>query len=154
MRLRQFLATACALALPLQSGFAVTQADIDQAVSQIQADSTLISGWMSDQLKFVIPFNATAGNAVPSQLKIFGFEVGVEGGATSTKLDVPGLRNLGTTIVDPNRIDTFSRMPWPAVLLHAKVGLPFGLDAGFRAGGIPSTSLDKDTTHIKVKSNI
>ena len=49
-----------------------------EAQADIAADSQLVSGWVSDQFKRAIPFNSTAGDVVPKQLKIFGIEAGVE----------------------------------------------------------------------------
>ena len=154
MTLRQWMAVGCAVTLSTGNVFGVASTDIQTAVNQIQSDSTLISGWMTGQLKYVVPFNSTAGNVVPSQLKVFGVEVGVEGVVSGTEVDVASLRNLPTSIVDTTKIDAFGRFPMPAVLGHAKIGLPFGLDAGVRIGGIPKRSFDKDTTHVSVKNSI
>jgi len=154
MSLRQGLTVLCSVGLIASTSHAVAVLDINQAVSQIQADSTLLSGWMTDQLKFAVPFNSTAGNVVPSQLKIFGFEAGIEGVASGTHLDVPALRSLPTSVVNTQQIDTFSRLPMPSALLHAKIGLPFGLDAGVRVGGIPKESFNNGSTHISVKNSI
>jgi len=156
MRLRQLLAAACAAALPLTSGWSaslpptVTAA----AINQYQGDSNLLSGWETQQLRNAVPFNATAGNVVPKQLDLFGFEFGVEGVISGTHVDEDGLRHLGTAIIDTNKIDTVNRLPMPSILAHAKLGLPFGLDAGIRFGGIPSTSRDDGTTHSDVKNTI
>src|SRR5882757_712175 len=100
MILRKGIAVACLFQLVGSSvQAAVPQDDIRQLNAQLSADSTLVSGWMTNQLKYVIPFNSTSGNVVPSQLKIFGFEVGAEGVVSGTKLDVQSLHNLPTTVV-------------------------------------------------------
>ena len=40
----------------------------------------------------------------------------------------------------------FSRLPFPMVMGHAKIGLPFGFDAGIRFGGIPKTDENSGLT--------
>jgi len=141
MNFRKGLGVLCSLNLLVPSVHALTVPQIEQEVTtQLASDSTLISGWMTSNLKNVIPFNSTSGNVVPSQLKIFGFEVGAEGVVSDTKMDVDGLHSLPTTLVDTHSIDMFSRLPFPMVLGHAKIGLPFGFDAGIRVGGIPKTT--------------
>src|SRR5207302_1988461 len=141
MRFRKHLAMICALNLLAPMAQALTVQQVEQEVTtQLSNDSTLVSGWMTSNLKYVIPFNSTAGNVVPSQLKIFGFEVGAEGVVSGTKMDVDALHNLPTALVDTRSIDMFSRLPFPMVLGHAKIGLPFGIDAGIRLGGIPKTT--------------
>lgn len=153
--LRKGLAAVCILNILSTSGYAVTLTDLTtEAQNQLAADSTLLSGWMSNQLKNAIPFNSTAGNVVPSQLKIFGIEVGAEGVVSGTKMDVDGLRALPTQIIDTNSIDTFSRLPMPMVLGHAKIGLPFGFDAGIRVGGIPKTTEDSGSTKGTIKNKV
>ncbi len=154
MKLRQSLAILCILNLLTPYVQAAPPTTVAQAQAQINSDSTLISGWLSDQFKRAIPYNSTAGNVVPSQLKIFGFEAGVEAVVSGTKVDTNGFHALGTQIVDTTQIDTFDRMPIPMVLGHAKIGLPFGLDAGIRVGGIPATSHDEGTTHINVTNTV
>jgi hypothetical protein len=154
--LRRLLALSCSTALLSSAVQAATpsNADIQDALNKIQTDSTLVSGWTSNQLKYAIPFNSTSGNVVPRQLKLFGFEVGAGVVASSTKLDVPGLRALPTNVVNPNSIDISSRLPMPSVIAQAKIGLPFGLDAGVRGGGIPAKSFDSGSTHVDVKNSI
>jgi hypothetical protein len=156
MKVQKYLAVACILNLMGSSVEAVVipPAILQQATTTLGQDSTKLSGWMTSQLKYVIPFNSTSGNVVPSQLKIFGFEVGVEGVVSGTKLDVDGFHNLPTTLVNTKSIDMFSRMPFPLILGHAKIGLPFGFDAGIRLGGIPEKSVDKDNSKFKVKNNV
>jgi hypothetical protein len=155
MNLRRAAAVLCILSItcPMNS-LADISADLNKAVSDIQTDSIKISQWISDQLKTAVPYNSTSGNVVPAQLKLLGFEVGVEGVVTGTKMDVDGLRHLGTTLVDTTKIDTFNRLPFPMVLGHAKIGLPFGIDGGIRLGGIPSMSSDKDKTKGHVKNKV
>ena len=153
--LRQILRVACAVSLvgnTVQA--AAPPAVVAQINTTLSADSTLLSGWMTNQLKYVIPFNSTAGNVVPSQLKIFGFEVGAEGVVSGTKLDVDGLHNLNTTLVDSKSIDSFSRLPFPMVLGHAKIGLPFGIDAGLRLGGIPKINENSGNSQGSIKNKV
>ena len=80
MTFRKSLAVVCIL--NMLGGYAQAAApqpsDFTQAQNQINVDSALVSQWMSDQLKFAIPFNATSGNVVPKQLKIFGIGKGLE----------------------------------------------------------------------------
>ena len=155
MTLRKSLAVACILNLVGSNVFAAAPpAIVSQVTTQLASDSTLLSGWMTSNLKYVIPFNSTAGNVVPSQLKIFGFEVGVEGVVSSTKLDVDGLHALPTTLVNTQSIDTFSRLPFPMVLAHAKIGLPFGFDGGLRLGGIPSTNENSGSSKGSIKNKV
>src|SRR4051794_26321853 len=120
MIVRKSLAMACVLNMLGSSAYAVTipQAVIDQVNAKVVGDSALLSGWMTDQLKYAIPFNSTSGNVVPSQLKIFGVEAGVEGVVSGTKLDVNGLHPLPLTLIDPRSIDIFSRLPMPLILGH------------------------------------
>ena len=155
MNFRKSLAVACIA--NLIGGYAqaaIPGADLTAAANQVKTDSTLISGWVNDQFKNAVAFNSTAGNVVPSQLKIFGIEAGVEGVVTASKVNVDGFHTLGTTLVDTTKIKMYNRMPFPDVLGHAKVGLPFGLDAGIRVGGIPSKSYDNDTTHFEISNTI
>src|SRR5690242_18476381 len=139
MRLQKLFAVACVIQFTASAAHAdTTFTSIDAAVAQVSADSTLLSGWVNDQFKKAAAFNSTAGDVVPSQLKIFGIEVGVEGVATGSKVDVDGFHNLGTQLIDTNKIKMYDHMPFPSVIGHAKIGLPFGLDGGIRVGGIPS----------------
>lgn len=152
MKFRSTMALGLALSMSVQPVFASTT--IVEAVNQIRADSTLISGWTADQLKYAVPFNGTSGDAIPSQLKLFGVEVGVEGVASSTKIDTSAFRQLPTSLVDTTKIDTFSRLPMPSVLGHAQIGLPFGIFGGIRVGGIPKQNFDNGSTHVSVKNKI
>lgn len=154
MKLQRWTALACALVFSVTNVFGAAVGDFSAVVSQIQNDSALLSDWLTAQFKYAVPFNATSGNVVPGQLKVFGVELGVEGVVSGTQMDVAGLRNLGTSVVDASKIDAFNRFPMPAVLAHAKIGLPFGLDAGVRVGGIPSKSFDEGTTRLTVKNGI
>jgi hypothetical protein len=113
-----------------------------------------LSGWINEQFKDAAAFNSTAGDVVPSQLKIFGIEFGVEGVATASKVDVDGFHNLGATLIDTTKINMYNRLPFPSVLGHAKIGLPFGWDAGVRIGGIPSKSFDNGSTNFDVTNSI
>src|SRR5689334_20551037 len=122
---RKSISLMCVVSLISSFVQAAPPTDVPTAIAAIQADSVLISGWVSDQFKRAIPFNSTAGDVVPSQLKIFGFEAGVEGVVTGTKLDTNGFHNLGTSVVDTTQISIFDRLPVPMVLGHAKIGLPF-----------------------------
>ncbi len=154
MTLRQMAAVLCSIGL-LASQSDVVMADaISDAEAQVVRDSVLISQWMTDQLKIAIPFNSTVGNVVPKQLKIFGVEVGVNAAVSGTKLDVDSFNNLGTSLVDTTQIKMYNRLPLPAIIAHAKVGLPFGLDAGVRVGGIPKKTFDDGTSHYGVKNTI
>lgn len=152
--LRKSLAVFCAAMTWVGPASAVTVSDFNTAVSQLQTDTELLSSWQNGQFKNAVAFNSTAGAVIPKQLKVFGIEFGIEGVVTGTKMDVDGLHRLGTTIVDTRDIDVYERMPMPAIIAHAKIGLPFGLDAGIRAGGIPKTDVDNDDTQIEVKNSI
>ncbi|SRR5258708_4082083 len=157
MRVRQVVGVACVMSLLGQSAQAapvVPAVDLAQAVAQVTTDSVLLSGWINDQFRKAAAFNSTAGNVVPSQLKVLGFEVGVEAVVTASKIDIDGFHRLGTTLVDTNKIDMYDRLPFPAIIGHAKIGLPFGLDAGVRVGGIPTKTQDKGTTHYEVANSI
>ena len=155
--IRRALAVACTLSIlihPSLTYAAAPPADLTTAKAEVTADSALISQWFSDQFKSAVAFNSTAGNVVPKQLKLFGVEVGVEGVVTGTKVDVDGFHSLGTTLIDTTKITMYNRLPMPSVLGHAKIGLPWGIDAGVRIGGIPSTSSDNGTTHVNVANSI
>jgi hypothetical protein len=155
MILRKGLAVACLFNLIGSSVQAAAPAGVvTQINARLTTDSDLISGWMTNQLKYVIPFNSTAGNVVPNQIKLFGFEVGAEGVVSGTKLDTGGLHNLPTELVDSKSIDTFSRLPFPLVLGHAKIGLPFGFDAGIRFGGIPKTDENSGNSRGSIKNKV
>jgi hypothetical protein len=155
MKLAKTYAVLCSIAvLQGPAGAAVTQGDIDQAVSQISTDSRLLSQWLADQFKDAAAFNATTGAVVPKQLKLFGFEIGVEGMVSATDVDVDALRALPTSIVNPNDIDMEDTLPIPGVIAHAKIGLPFGLDAGVRLGGIPEQEFDNSDTHVEIENKI
>jgi len=152
--LKKSFAAFCILNLLGSTVQAATADEVAAVNAKISADSLLVSQWTTSQFKYAIPFNSTSGNVIPSQLKIFGFEAGVEGVVSATKLDVDGFRNLNTSLVDTKSIDMFSRLPIPMILGHAKIGLPFGLDAGIRLGGIPEKNIDKDDTKIKIKNKV
>ncbi|MFA5975512.1 MAG: hypothetical protein WC859_05025 [Elusimicrobiota bacterium] len=142
--IRVFVVLCCfGLFVPVAQA-AVPITDVNTALGQVTADSVLVSQWFSDQFRYVIPFNATTGMVVPKQLKIWGIELGIEGAVSGTKVDMEGLRNLPTNLVDTQQVDNFDRFPFPAIIAHAKVGLPFGLDAGIRLGGIPKTTIGEN----------
>lgn len=128
--------------------------DINAALADIRNDSILISRWIGDQLHTAVPYNANTGGVVPSQLKLFGVEVGLSGVVSSTKVDEGALDALPTRIISPSTIDTMERLPFPAILAHAKVGLPWGLDAGVRLGGIPEKEYTDDDTTTKVENKL
>jgi hypothetical protein len=128
--------------------------DFGQALDQIQTDTARLSRWTADQLRNAIPFNATSGNVVPKQLKLLGFELGIEGMVSGTHMDIDGLKRIGTTIIDTNEIDAFDRLPFPLVLAHANVGLPFGLMGGIRFGGIPKTVISDEDTRGEFKNTV
>src|ERR1700690_331469 len=134
MKIQKGLAIVCIVNLMSSVVQAVNFTDLNSAKNAVSSHSTLISGWINDQFKTAAAFNSTAGDVVPSQLKIFGIEVGVEGEATASKVDIDGFHNLGSTLIDTNQIKMYNRMPFPSVIAHAKVGLPFGLDGGVRLG--------------------
>ncbi len=156
MNFRKNLAVICTLNLLAPSAYAaLSTTQIEQEVTtQLASDSTLLSGWMTSNLKNVIPFNSTSGDVVPSQLKLFGFEVGAEGVVSDTKLDVNGFHALPTTLVNTQSVNMFSRLPFPMALVHAKIGLPFGFDAGIRLGGIPKTSHTDGTRTDTIKNKV
>jgi len=155
MRVQKYLVMLCGLTLTAPVVHALTVQQVEQEVTtQLTNDSNLISGWMTSNLKNVIPFNSTSGDVVPKQLKLFGLEVGVEGVVSGTKMDVDSLHSLPTSLVDTRSIDMFSRLPFPMVLGHAKIGLPFGFDAGIRLGGIPKTSRDSGSRTSSIKNKV
>jgi hypothetical protein len=156
MKLHKSLTVLCVCSMmgSIVQAAPFTFTNTTDAINQVSKDSTLLSGWINDQFKDAAAFNSTAGDVVPSQLKIFGIEFGVEGVATASKVDVDGLHNLGTELIDTTKIKMYDRMPFPSVLGHAKIGLPFGLDAGIRIGGIPSKSLDNGDTHFDIANSI
>jgi len=140
----------CSLLVPSVNAITPQQ----QVTNALGNDATLLSGWFTDQFKYVIPFNSTSGNVVPSQLKIFGIEFGVEGVASSTKLDIDALHNLPTSLLNTQSLNTFSRFPLPMVMGQLKIGLPFGLDAGVRYGGIPKTNLNSGDTQGSIENKV
>ncbi|OGR92284.1 MAG: hypothetical protein A2992_06660 [Elusimicrobia bacterium RIFCSPLOWO2_01_FULL_59_12] len=154
MNKRQILGVICGLSLFGSSVQAAPPTDINDAIDKIQGDSVLLSRWLSNEFARAIPFNSTSGNVVPSQFKLFGIGVGVSAVVSGTKMDVDALHALGTDVIDTAQIDTFSRLPIPMILGHAKLGLPFGLDAGVRVGGIPSTDSDEGDTHVEVSNTV
>src|SRR5687768_8477513 len=103
-------------------------APIDDAVALIQDDSLKLTQWLGDQFRTAVPYNATAANVVPAQLKLFGFEVGVSGAVTGTEVDDEALLNLDTEVLNTAEIETPSHLPFPLILAHAKIGLPWGFD--------------------------
>ncbi len=154
MNIRQFFTAIFTVSLIGTSLQAAPPTTPQEAIDQVQADSILLSRWLSNEFKHAIPFNSTSGNTVPSQFKILGVGIGVSAVVSATKSDEDALHNLGTSVVDTNQIDTFSRLPIPMILGHAKIGLPFGLDAGVRIGGIPSTDNDEGDTHVEVSNTV
>ncbi len=153
MNLNKILALNCIAILLAANAQALTPQETE-VQTKLSSDSTLLSGWLSDNLKYAVPFNSTSGNVVPNQVKLFGFEVGIEGVFSSTKVDSDALRVLPTTLVNPKTINTSSRLPMPLILGHAKIGLPFGLDGGIRIGGIPETTHNSGTERSKVKNKV
>lgn len=147
-------ATVLILAASFAQAVTLPPTLVAQVTSEVAADSTLLAGWETDQLKVAVPFNSTSGNVVPQQIKLFGFELGVEGVASGTQLDVDGLRSLNTTLINTSTIDIFNRLPLAMVLGHAKIGLPFGLDGGVRFGGMPSTSINNGSTNASIKTTV
>jgi hypothetical protein len=156
MSVRRLLVVLCGMSLLAPEVHAVTPppALVTQLTNEVAHDSLLLSGWMVDQLKYAVPFNSTSGNVVPSQLKIFGIEAGVEGVVSSTKIDNNALHNLPTSLVDTHSIDTFSRFPMPMILAHAKLGLPFGFDGGVRVGGIPKQNINHGNNKGSIKNKV
>jgi hypothetical protein len=154
MTIRQLFAVACATGLMGTSVQAAPPTNITEAIEQINSDASKLSGWTGHQFARAIPFNSTAGNVVPSQLKLFGFSVGAGAVVTATEVDNNALRGLGTSLIDTSAIDTFETLPIPMVLGHFKLGLPFGLDAGLRVGGIPSTDTDEGDTRMEVSNSV
>jgi hypothetical protein len=156
MSVRRLLVVLCGASLLTPEVHAATppQAFVDKITSEVQGDSVLLSGWMVNQLKYAIPFNSTSGDVVPSQLKLFGIEAGVEGVVSGTKIDNDALHNLPTSLVNTSSIDTFSRLPLPMVLVHAKLGLPFGFDGGVRLGGIPKRDINNGSNKGSIKNKV
>jgi hypothetical protein len=154
MKSQKFLAVACVSSLLGSSVQAAAPTSITEAVEMVRADSVLLSGWVSNEFKRAIPFNSTAGNVVPTQFKLFGIGFGISAVVSATKMDNDALHNLGTSLLDTREIDTFERFPFPMILAHAKIGLPFGLDAGIRLGGIPEQESDEGDTHVEVKNKV
>ncbi len=152
--MKKFFAVACVASLMSGPAQAVAPTNITEAIQYIQSDSVLLSGWLSREFKHAIPFNSTSGNVVPSQFKLFGIGFGVSAVVSSTKPDNDGLHRLPTSVVNTGDIDTFDRLPLPMILAHAKLGLPFGMDAGVRVGGIPSTDSDEGDTHMEVSNTV
>jgi len=155
--IRRLLSLVAVLAMVSVDARAVVpgDAEFNQARTQLRADSVILSGWLADQFKFAIPFNSTMGGALaPSQLKIFGFEVGIAAGVSGTEVDVDGLRRLNTSLINSNDIDSVDTLPFPSVIGHAKIGLPFGIDAGVRIGGIPEKEVDEGDTTVKLENKI
>jgi hypothetical protein len=149
MRVRQVMGVAGAISLLGQSVQAAPPTTPAEAIAQFNSDATLLSGWLNDQFIRAVPNNMNSGNVVPSQIKLFGFEVGAEAVVSSSKIDRDGFHALPTQIIDTTQINTESKFPMPLILGHAKIGLPMGFDAGIRVGGIPKQSRNNGTTHIE-----
>ena len=128
--------------------------EVSQFTSILSGDASQVSQWISDQLKYVVPFNSTAGNVIPAQLTFPHFEVGVEGVVSGTQLDTGALQNLNTQLINTSSINTYSRLPFPMVLGHAKIGLPLGFDAGLRFGGIPKTNINSGSTQSSIQNTV
>jgi hypothetical protein len=154
MKIRQIVGLACAFNLLATVAQAAPPTTLQEAIDQVNADAVLLTSWLNGQMKHVAPFNSTAGNAVPSQIKLLGFEVGAEAVVSGTKMDTDALHHLGTSLVDTTQIDTFSRLPFPMVLGHAKIGLPFGMDAGIRIGGMPKQTGHNGDTQLEVANSV
>jgi hypothetical protein len=154
MKLHKFFAAICTVSMMGNTLFAAPPTTPAEAIAQFNADAALLTGWINTQFVRAIPFNSTAGNVVPSQLKLFGFEVGGEFVASGTKIDTDALHALPTQVVDTHQIDVSDRVPIPMVLGHAKIGLPWGLDGGLRLGGIPKNEHDDGDTHLEVVNSV
>src|SRR5882724_8545262 len=99
MKIHQMVGLACVVSLVGNTFVqAAPPTTVAQAQAQVNSDAALLSGWLSDQFKRAVPFNSTAGNVVPAQLKFLGFEVGAEAVISGTKVDTNGFHALGTQI--------------------------------------------------------
>jgi hypothetical protein len=156
MHVRPFLAIVSIVSLLSSMSYAgtATTAQGQQAEAQLSADSLLLSNWAVDNMRRVVAFNSTSGQVVPKQLQLFGFSLGVQAQVTGTEMDVTGLRNLNTSLINTQEIDMFDRMPFPAIIAHAKLGLPLGFDAGVRFGGIPEKDINEGDTRAEIKNKI
>ena len=101
--------------------------------SDLIADSAQTGKWFSEQMARVTAFHASSLPLMPADVcKVLGVEFGIAGGASSSKLDVSGYRNLTLKVLDnkSSEINISPRAAIPAIVFQAKVGLPGGFDVG------------------------
>jgi opacity protein-like surface antigen len=120
-------------------------------LDDIRTDSEASAKWFSEQVAHVTAFNTASTPLLPaSVLKVLGVEVGVQGGASLSKIDVTKFRNLPLGAFDNkgSAINLPDTIPFPQAVVHAKVGLPMGFDVGLKYGGL---NFENKTSGAKIK---
>ncbi|MBI4396397.1 MAG: hypothetical protein HY548_04830 [Elusimicrobia bacterium] len=134
----------------LMSGLMMGTGPVQATVqSDIQNDSKKTAEWFSKQVAEIMAFNTASTPLLPGDvLKVLGFEFGVAGGVSSSKLDVKGFRGIKLTAIDNagGEISLPENVLAPGAVAHAKVGLPKGIDLGFKYG---SLNFDDKTSDAK-----
>lgn len=103
----------------------------------ISADGAQVTQWVGEQLSTAWSQASVGGPLVSAEVhSLLGVEVGVTGLVSSTKLDVGGFRALSFTALNnkSETIDLPDSLPLPLGFVHAKVGLPLGVDVGAKYG--------------------
>ncbi len=107
--------------------------------ADIASDSLQSAQWFSKEIGQLMAFQASSTHFLPGDTVGFpGVEVGVAGGVSSAKLDVKGFRALPFNTFDNagGQINLPQSIPVPGAVLHAKVGLPGGIDVGASFGNL------------------
>lgn len=124
MRLSRFII----LAASVVAGLPCLHADVG-------GDVGLIAHWFSQELANATAFNASAAPLWPGDVRSFlGVEVGLSATATSSQVDTGVFDALPLTEVSQGGIEVPGTVLLPVPVLHARVGLPWGLDLGMKYG--------------------
>ncbi|MBK7207840.1 MAG: hypothetical protein IPH91_06120 [Elusimicrobia bacterium] len=103
--------------------------------ADVTSDAAALSRWFSEELANATAFNAAASPQLPGDVhSLLGVELGVSLAVSSSKLDIDALDSLPLTDLNVDTVDMMSQLPIPLPVIHAKIGLPWGLDAGVKFG--------------------
>lgn len=121
--------------------------------ADLNSDAQKSAEWFSQEVGDLMAFQASSTHFLPAGIVGFpGFEVGIAAGVSAMKLDVDGYRHISFSEIDEDEADLPATIAAPAGVLHAKVGLPWGLDLGFKAGSASFDSTDGEAkTEFKNK---
>jgi len=113
----------------------------------LRTDLRELGLFYSERLAEGLAFNAAATHlAHADTLKVLGVEVGVTVGGSAMDVDEGDYRGLPLITIDNqgSQVEVPERIGMPGGLIHARVGLPWGLDLGMKAGGFEYEDTDGD----------